>query len=165
MKMTGNLKPPRSRLNTVARRFFLGIVSICVTLLAGCGDLQTTASPSTPTAPTSKPAAPDKSAANPAPSKIPAHVWKTLDYISEHDAAPEGYVGGRKFGNYEGRLPARDDRGRTIRYREWDVYPKQSGVNRGAERLVTGDDKSAWYTSDHYETFTRIDLLREGVAP
>ncbi len=43
-----------------------------------------------------------------------------------------------------------------ITYQEWDVNRKVSGVNRGAERLITGSDGSAYYTSDHYRTFTKI---------
>ena len=35
-------------------------------------------------------------------------------------------------------------------------HPLVPGKNRGAERMVTGSDKSAWYTADHYETFKRI---------
>ena len=53
-------------------------------------------------------------------------------------------------------MPKTDANGKPITYREWDVNPSQPGVNRGAERLVTGSDGSAWYTSDHYQTFTRI---------
>jgi hypothetical protein len=38
-----------------------------------------------------------------------------------------------------------------------DVNPYQSGVNRGGERIVRGSDGSAYYTNDHYRTFTRIE--------
>ncbi|MGO9868230.1 MAG: ribonuclease domain-containing protein [Rhodomicrobium sp.] len=41
-------------------------------------------------------------------------------------------------------------------YQEWDVNPRVPGVNRGAQRLVTGSDGSAYYTDDHYKTFTQI---------
>ena len=46
--------------------------------------------------------------------------------------------------------------GKAISYQEWDVNPKVHNVNRGAERLVTGSDGSAYYTSDHYRTFTKV---------
>lgn len=89
--------------------------------------------------------------------EIPAKVYKVLEHIDRHDQAPEGYVGGRRFGNYEKRLPVGDPAsGKKISYREWDVNPKIPGKNRGAERLVTGNDKSAYYTRDHYETFVRV---------
>jgi guanyl-specific ribonuclease Sa len=87
---------------------------------------------------------------------IPAEARRTLAYIRAHDAAPPGYVGGRRFGNYERVLPARDAQGRAIEYREWDIQPKVPGRNRGAQRLVTGSDGRAWYTADHYATFTEI---------
>ena len=46
--------------------------------------------------------------------------------------------------------------GRPINYQEWDVNRHVPGKDRGAERLVTGSDGSAYYTSDHYRTFTRV---------
>ena len=45
---------------------------------------------------------------------------------------------------------------RTITYREWDVNPKPATGRRDAERIVTGSDGSAYYTSDHYQTFRKI---------
>jgi ribonuclease T1 len=91
----------------------------------------------------------------------PEKVLVVLKYVEEHHEAPAGYEGGREFHNSGGRdgeesLPRRDDRGRTVMYREWDVNRKVAGVNRGAERLVTGSDGSAYYTMDHYKTFTKI---------
>jgi len=38
----------------------------------------------------------------------------------------------------------------------WDVNPKVPNLDRGLERIVTGSDGSAWYTTDHYHTFHRI---------
>jgi guanyl-specific ribonuclease Sa len=52
-------------------------------------------------------------------------------------------------------LPGTDANGTSVTYREWDVNP-YTGANRGAERLVTGSDRSAWYTNDHYNSFVRI---------
>lgn len=88
---------------------------------------------------------------------VPAKVYEVLAYIDAHGKAPEGYVGGRRFGNYEKRLPQKNKiTQQKINYREWDVNPEKEGRNRGAERLVTGDDKSAHYTRDHYGTFIQI---------
>lgn len=95
-----------------------------------------------------------------APWEIPAAARKTLAYVKAHGEAPPGQVGGRRFGNYgrdgEQKLPATDTLGRKIEYQEWDIYPKTAGKNRGAERLVTGSDQRAWYTADHYCTFTEL---------
>ncbi len=88
---------------------------------------------------------------------VPARVYEVLAYIDMHGKAPEGYVGGRRFGNYEKRLPDKNKiTQKKINYREWDVNPEKEGRNRGAERLVTGDDKSAHYTKDHYYSFVQI---------
>jgi guanyl-specific ribonuclease Sa len=100
------------------------------------------------------------------PGQIPKAARETLAYIRKHQSAPPGYVGGRRFGNYgrggEQKLPVRDAQGRTIQYQEWDIHPKIQGRNRGPERLVTGSDGRAWYTADHYFSFTE---LRGGDEP
>ncbi|WP_020468991.1 dienelactone hydrolase family protein [Zavarzinella formosa] len=90
-----------------------------------------------------------------APKGVPDKAMKMLAHVDQHGDAPDGYEGGRTFGNFEKRLPA-DDKGRKIKYREWDVNPLRPGVNRGPERLVTGSDGSAYFTDDHYSTFKKI---------
>ena len=82
---------------------------------------------------------------------VPQKVIEVLNYVKAHGEAPKGYVGGRVFQNREHRLPE------TTTYNEWDVNPKVNGQNRGAERLITGKDKSAYYTNDHYRTFKKIE--------
>lgn len=89
-------------------------------------------------------------------TSVPNNVWKVLSQIEETGEAPDGYVGGRKFKNLEGLLPKLDKNTKKINYREWDVNPKVDGKNRGKERLVTGDDKSAYFTNDHYASFKKI---------
>lgn len=88
--------------------------------------------------------------------RVPASARETLAYIRQHGYAAPGYVGGRVFGNYEGALPRYDARRKRIQYREWDVHPMAEHRNRGAERLVTGSDGRAWYSDDHYRTFTEV---------
>jgi guanyl-specific ribonuclease Sa len=90
------------------------------------------------------------------PAGVPAKVATVLDHVDRSHKAPPGYEGGRTFHNEEKRLPQKDRKGNAISYQEWDVNPKVQGVNRGAERLVTGSDGSAYYTNDHYRTFTKI---------
>ncbi len=90
------------------------------------------------------------------PRGVPAKVARVLKHIDETGRAPNGHVGGRAFGNFEKRLPKNDKSGHPVRYQEWDVNPKIRGKNRGAERLITGSDGSAYYTRDHYRTFTKI---------
>jgi RHS repeat-associated protein len=90
----------------------------------------------------------------------PPHAQTTLAHIDANGTAPAGYRGGGTFAN-DGRgggqrLPQTDASGAPITYQEWDVHPHTPGVNRGQERIVTGSDGSAHYTSDHYTTFTSM---------
>ncbi len=87
---------------------------------------------------------------------IPQKVYDVLKYIRANHHAMPGYVGGRVFTNREKIVPVTDAQGNPIQYQEWDVNPKIQGQNRGAERILTGSDGRAWYTSDHYQTFTEI---------
>lgn len=90
---------------------------------------------------------------------LPGNATQTLETIEQTGAAPAGYKGGSTFAN-DGRaagqvLPKTEPGGGSITYKEWDVNPYTKGVNRGAERLVTGSDGSVYYTNDHYTTFTK----------
>ena len=87
---------------------------------------------------------------------VPTKALKVLKYVRENGVAMDGYVGGRRFGNFENLLPKKDKTGKRIEYQEWDVNPKIQGKNRGAERLITGSDGKAYYTNDHYGSFTEI---------
>jgi guanyl-specific ribonuclease Sa len=87
---------------------------------------------------------------------IPPKVYDVLNYIRANHHAMEGYVGGRVFTNREKIVPVVDSAGNPIQYQEWDVNPKIQGQNRGTERILTGSDGRAWYTNDHYQTFTEI---------
>lgn len=87
----------------------------------------------------------------------PEKVYEVLRYVKANGQAMNGYVGGRRFGNYEKRLPMKED-GRKIQYQEWDVNPKRQGKNRGVQRLITGSNGKAYYTEDHYDTFVEVSL-------
>lgn len=95
--------------------------------------------------------------ANTPAQTIPDYVRTVLSYVRTNHRAPDGYVGGRTFGNYERQLPIQNSTGQRLRYQEWDVKPKIQGQNRGAERLVTSSDDHAYYTRDHYRSFTEIE--------
>ena len=98
----------------------------------------------------------DKFSGQKANQEIPEKVYTVLEYVRKYDRAPEGFSGGRKFGNYEKRLPLKDSKAKPMKYLEWDVNPKIKGKNRGAERLITSETKQAWYTKDHYNTFVEV---------
>lgn len=85
----------------------------------------------------------------------------TLKIIKNTGKAPAGFKGGSNFIN-DGRaggqvLPKTDAAGNSVTYKKWDVNPYQKGVNRGAERIVTGSDGQFYYTTDHYKTFTPME--------
>ena len=93
-------------------------------------------------------------------SGLPSEAEQTLQHIEQTGSRPSGYQGGGTFAN-DGRgggevLPRTGADGNPITYKEYDIHPYQKGVNRGAERVVIGSDGSAFYTSDHYGTFTRM---------
>jgi guanyl-specific ribonuclease Sa len=94
------------------------------------------------------------------PDGVPAKVAAVLKHIDETGKPLKDYEGGRTFLNLgkngEESLPRRDSRGKAISYHEWDVNPHIPGRNRGTERLITGSDGSAYYTADHYKTYTKI---------
>lgn len=91
---------------------------------------------------------------------VPARVSATLALIDAGSwpaaANAPGTQGGRQFGNREGLLPRTDAGGEQLRFQEWDVNPKQRGQGRDAERIITANDGSAWYTLDHYRSFVQI---------
>ncbi|HEY5462759.1 MAG TPA: ribonuclease domain-containing protein [Hanamia sp.] len=87
---------------------------------------------------------------------IPQKVYDVLKYIRANHSPMDGYVGGRVFSNREKIVPQEDENGNPIQYQEWDVNPKVQGQNRGTERILTGSDGRAWYTNDHYQSFTQI---------
>ncbi len=75
-------------------------------------------------------------------------------------ATLKGWKGGRVYEN-DGRdggetLPTTDANGNSVTYKEYDVWPKVPGQGRGTDRVVVGSDKTAYYTDDHYKSFTQI---------
>jgi ribonuclease T1 len=89
-------------------------------------------------------------------TNIPQKVREVLAYVRANKQAMDGYVGGRRFKNLEIHLDKQTASGQRIDYQEWDVNPKQQGRNRGTERLITGSDGRAWFTSDHYSSFVEV---------
>jgi ribonuclease T1 len=120
-----------------------------------------TTTPAGSTSPSSSPAAASAPAAtapatgapaasaSPAEAGVPQKAIDVLKIVRTTGQPPDGYVGGRVFENRENRLPADGD------YREFDVDPHNG--QRNAERLIVEwKTKKAWYTGDHYQTFTEL---------
>ncbi|MER7454386.1 ribonuclease domain-containing protein [Nocardia beijingensis] len=120
----------------------------------------TTAVTSTVTQTSAAPRGADSASPVTQASGVPERAYATLREIDAgrwpDSANAPGTKGGERWMNRGGDLPATDGSGKPITYQEWDVNPKQSGRSRDAERIVTGSDGSAWYTGDHYKTFTRM---------
>ena len=90
-------------------------------------------------------------------SSVPDKAKKVANEVkSNNGTPPKGYKGGRTYKNIpteEGAQKLPDG----VNYKEYDVNPYVKGQNRGAERIVIGDDGSVWYTNDHYYSFTKIE--------
>lgn len=91
---------------------------------------------------------------------VPDRAYQTLTEIDAGrwpgSANAPGTHGGDTWNNRDGTLARKDASGKAIAYQEWDVNPKKPGQGRDAERIITGSDGSAYYTGDHYKTFTRM---------
>lgn len=82
--------------------------------------------------------------------RLPAEARDTLELID--DGGPYPYDrDGITFENREGILPERD----IGHYHEYTV-PTPGEGDRGARRIVTGDEDEFFWTADHYDSFERI---------
>ena len=98
---------------------------------------------------------------------VSAHIRRTgtlpQNFITKKQAGELGWqggdlwryargksIGGDRFGNFERRLP--DKKGRI--WRECDI--EYRGGPRGAKRLIFSNDGLIFYTTDHYESFERV---------
>jgi ribonuclease T1 len=83
-----------------------------------------------------------------ASAELPEEAVATAQLVL--DGGPFPYPqDGSTFQNREGLLPADGT------YKEYTV-PTPGSPDRGARRLVVGDDGGIWYTDDHYESFREV---------
>ncbi len=82
--------------------------------------------------------------------ELPIEALETLDLIAVDGPYPYR-KDGSTFQNREGILPDRD----LGHYREFTVDTPGSS-DRGARRIVAGDDGERYYTDDHYASFREI---------
>ena len=85
--------------------------------------------------------------------KLPPEAKVTLRLIQKGGPFPFPQKDGTVFLNFERHLP-KAPRGY---YREYTV-PTPGARSRGARRIIAGQRKEYYYTSDHYNTFSRIQL-------
>jgi guanyl-specific ribonuclease Sa len=88
-------------------------------------------------------------------SALPPEVARTVHLIEQGGPFPYPHNDGVVFHNFEHRLPAEPDG----YYREYTV-PTPGISTRGARRLITGKTGEFWYTSNHYDTFDRVDVTK-----
>lgn len=82
---------------------------------------------------------------------LPPEARRTIALIDDGGPFPNA-KDGSTFNNFEGLLPTQP-RGY---YREYTV-PTPGEQDRGARRIVTGDDdRELFYTADHYASFVRV---------
>jgi RHS repeat-associated protein len=86
---------------------------------------------------------------------------ETLDKLNNGKPLPQGQKAGARWRN-DGtggaqKLPEVDANGNPITYKEYDVEPKQPGVDRTQERLLRGSDGSTWYTTNHYTSIDQVN--------
>lgn len=109
-----------------------------------------TTGPAPPAGADLAPAAPHSSLPTMRVAGLPPEGVATLELI--RDGGPFPYdQDGATFQNREGLLPAEP----SGFYREYTVITPGSD-DRGARRIVAGDDGCRFYTSDHYASFREV---------
>ncbi|WP_051343443.1 ribonuclease domain-containing protein [Pseudonocardia spinosispora] len=143
----------------------LGLLGLLGAVLLGCSS--PTSTPSASTAQSSAKGgcpAPSKDAPGAAASKLKvqslcalppeaAQVWHTIETGGKFAYSRDGIV----FNNAEKRLPL-EARGY---YHEYTV-PTPGSKDRGARRLITGQEHELYYTADHYSSFVVVDAAATG---
>ena len=83
---------------------------------------------------------------------LPPEAAQTVELIDAGGPFLEPDHDGGTFGNREELLPDRP----MGYYREYTV-PTPGSEDRGARRIVAGDDEELYWTDDHYGSFARIE--------
>ena len=83
-------------------------------------------------------------------NNYPSDLGKTLDRIEAGERNPH-VNDGSVFRNDQGKLPQQS----SGYYREY-VHPTPGVNGAGVQRVITGSNGEAYYTPDHYETFTKV---------
>jgi guanyl-specific ribonuclease Sa len=86
-------------------------------------------------------------------SSLPVQVAATVTLIKRGGPFPYPRNDGAVFHNNEHLLPSEPDG----YYHEYTV-PTPHSTDRGARRMITGEDGRYWYTGDHYESFDLVDV-------
>lgn len=127
----------------------LALLASVALLLTACGDFD---GPGHVGGDSSEAARPDwaRGLAVVSSHQLPTEVRETLGLIDAGGPFPHD-KDGSVFGNHEERLPHKA-RGY---YREYTV-PTPGARDRGARRVVAGQESERYYTADHYESFKAV---------
>ncbi|MFJ3233007.1 ribonuclease domain-containing protein [Streptomyces sp. NPDC086787] len=127
-------------------RLLSGVLLVLAVLLTGCSHTGTTST----AAPVASTPAWAGHMATVEESRLPAEARQTLRLVDR--GGPFPYTqDGTVFRNFEGRLPSHP-RGY---YHEYTVRTPGSR-DRGARRIVTGQNGEVYYTDDHYDSFRAV---------
>lgn len=88
-------------------------------------------------------------------SSLPPEAGKTYQLIKSNGPFPYPRNDGVTFQNREKRLPAK----KSDYYREYTV-PTPGSQDRGARRLISGQQEELYYTQDHYDSFVVVDVRK-----
>ncbi|MCS7476318.1 ribonuclease domain-containing protein [Umezawaea endophytica] len=88
-------------------------------------------------------------------SSLPSQAADTWKLIEKNGPFPYPRNDGVQFQNREKRLPAKTGE----YYKEYTV-PTPGSQDRGARRLITGNQSEVYYTSDHYDSFVVVDVKK-----
>ncbi|GAB4191418.1 MAG: ribonuclease domain-containing protein [Roseiflexaceae bacterium] len=126
-------------------------MALLALVLSGCTGVQVAPSQSGGRVPTAAPVLRSSSGLPTVrPAELPPEARETLALIAQGGPFPFRRDG-IEFQNRERLLP-RKPRGY---YREYTVITPGSR-DRGARRIVTGEDGEIYYTEDHYESFVQV---------
>lgn len=89
-------------------------------------------------------------------NNIPRAAYVTLLYYQLYKQAPPSFNILKKFHSEKSGLPVQDQNGKPIDYTESDIFPTIPSINRGNQRIIIGNDGSAYFTPDHYQSFVEI---------
>jgi ribonuclease T1 len=157
---------------TPGRRLSVALVGLIVLVVFGWvfKDLTSSSTPSSGPATSSsagaKPSAPGKSTSGAvagsdsglevkALSSLPPQAADTWKLIQKNGPFPYPRNDGVEFQNREKRLPAKAN----AYYKEYTV-PTPGSPDRGARRLIRGDEQELYYTGDHYDSFVVVDVRK-----
>jgi len=84
---------------------------------------------------------------------VPRKAVAVVDRVRATGEHPRGYKGGRKW------VKRKNQNVPDGNYKEYDVDHRPKGKRkRNAERVVVNTDTGeAYYTNDHYKTFTKME--------